>query len=207
MKIAVIAASGRSGRAFVDEALAAGHEVRAGIRGQDPFKPHERLKTFQCDATDIVQVTALIERCDAVVSLIGHVKGSDPFVQTSAIRTVARAMEVAGIKRIVSLTGTGVWVEGDKHRRALDVLNTISRWFGVKRFDDGIAHVKVLEDTPLDWTVLRVTFLTDGKPGRFGFKQHGLAKIPTPRREVALAILRLLHDNSFIHDYPVLSRP
>lgn len=207
MRIAVIAANGRSGQAFVHEALAAGHIVHAGIRGQNPFKAHERLKVFQCDATEISQVTKLIERCDAVVSLLGHVKGSDAFVQTAAIRTIARAMEVAGLKRIVSLTGTGVWVEGDRFKKTLDVLNMVSRWFGVKRFDDGIAHVKVLQGSDLDWTVLRVTLLTDGEPGHFGFKKHGLAKIPTPRREVALAILRILHDGSFIRGYPVITRP
>jgi len=206
MRIAVIAAQGRSGRAFVHEALAAGHEVRAGIRGESPFERHDRLTTFECDATDISQVTKLVERCDAVVSLIGHVKGSDPFVQTTATKTIVRAMEVAGDKRFVSLTGTGVWVEGDGFKRGLEILNTVSGWFGVKRFDDGIAHVKVLQKSQLDWTVVRVLLLTDGEPGKFRLKPHGMAKVPTPRKEVARAILHVLERQSFVHEYPVVSK-
>ena len=207
MRIAVIAASGRSGRAFVQEALADGHTIHAGIRGENPFEQDDNLKVFQCDATNVSEVTKLIEHCDAVVSLIGHVKGSDSFVQTKAITAIAHAMEVAGIKRLVSLTGTGVWVKGDGFKHGLSILNTISRWFGVKRFDDGVAHAAVLEKTNLDWTIVRVLLLTDGEPGRFSLKPHGMAKVPTPRREVATAILRVLHDDSFIREYPVIRRP
>lgn len=206
MKIAVIAAQGRSGQAFVSEALAAGHSVNAGIRGDSPFSKNSNLTTFQCDATNKGQVTQLIGRCDAVVSLIGHVKGSDDFVQTQATKTIVTAMEVAGVNRFVSLTGTGVWVPGDRFERILNVMNVLSRKVGVKRFDDGIAHVKVLEASKVDWTVVRVLMLTDGEPGTFKLKSHGSAKVPTPRREVARAILQVLRDNSFVHEYPVVSK-
>src|SRR5690349_20693574 len=111
MRIAVIAANGRSGQAFVREALAAGHYVHAGIRSTNPFEPHPRLKVIECDATDKEQVTKLIDRCDAVVSLIGHVKGSSAFVQTDATKAIVTAMKVTGIRRVVSLTGVGVGVK------------------------------------------------------------------------------------------------
>ena len=144
MRIAVIAASGRSGQAFVREALKAGHTIHAGIRGENPFGQNDEVRVFQCDATNISQVTALIEHCDAVVNLIGHVKGSDAFVQTAATKTVLRAMETVGVRRLVSLTGTGVWVEGDGFKKGLNILNTVSRWLGVKRFDDGTGQRAVL---------------------------------------------------------------
>lgn len=206
MRIAVIAAQGRSGQAFVAEALAAGHEVRAGIRGKSPFAKHPRLHMFECDATNKQQVTRLIDRCDAVVSLIGHVKGSDDFIQTTAITTVIEAMEVAGVKRIVSLTGVGVWAPGDKFKHVTNAANWLAARIGVKRFDDGIAHARVLTSSNLDWTILRVLLLTNGEPGTFRLKANGFAKAPTPRREVARAILQLLEGRTFIHQYPVVSR-
>jgi putative NADH-flavin reductase len=206
MRIAVIAAHGRSGQAFVTEALAAGHQVRAGVRGANPFAPHERLLVVQCDATNKQQVTRLIDHCDAVVSLIGHVKGSDNLVQTNAITTVVEAMEVAGVERLISLTGVGVWAPGDKLKPFIDVANWFAARVGVKRFDDGIAHAKVLESSNLKWTILRVLLLTNGKPGKFRLKCNGLVKIPTPRREVARAILQLLERQSFVCRYPIISR-
>ena len=39
MKIAVIAANGRAGKAFVETALAAGHSVRAGVFGKSYLEP------------------------------------------------------------------------------------------------------------------------------------------------------------------------
>jgi putative NADH-flavin reductase len=207
MKIAVIAAQGRAGQAFVQEALAAGHAVHAGIRGEDRFKTQNNLVTMQCEATDVGEVTKLIDKCDAVVSLLGHVKGSDEFVQTKATETIITAMEVAGISRFVSLTGTGVWVEGDRFEGLIKLLNKVSAKFGVKRFDDGIKHVKVLHDSNLDWTIVRVALLTDGEPGKFKLTPHGPVKIPTPRREVARAILQTLEEGSFVRKYPVVSRP
>jgi putative NADH-flavin reductase len=206
MRIAVIAAHGRSGRAFVSEALNAGHEVRAGIRGDNPFQSHDRLTVVQCDATNAEQVTRLIDRCEAVVSLLGHVKGSDEFVQTAATATVLRAMEVAGVRRIVSLTGVGVWVPGDRFKRLIDGSNWLAARVGVERFEDGIRHVALLRASGLEWTVLRVLLLTDGRPGSFGLKAHGLPKVPTPRREVARAILRLLERAKFIRQAPVMTR-
>lgn len=207
MKIAVVAAQGRSGQAFVAEALVAGHEVSAGIRGVSPFEPNKNLRTIECDATNSEQVSDLIAGCDAVVSLIGHVKGSDAFVQTEATRAIILAMNSLGIKRFVSLTGTGVWIKGDRYEWFVKLLNKISALVGVKRFDDGIAHVKALEASDLDWTVVRVLRLTDGEPGKFSLKPHGPVKVPTPRREVARAILQILHDSSFVREYPVVSQP
>lgn len=207
MRIAVIAAQGRSGMAFVQEALAAGHTVHAGIRSNNPFEPNDRLTTFECDATNVTQVTALIDRCDAVVSLIGHVKGSDPFVQATATKTIVRAMDVAGIKRLVSLTGIGVSARNGPLGRAIDFVSAVSDRLGVKRFKDGIAHANVLEASTLDWTILQVLLLTDGEPGKFGVKANGLVKAPTPRREVARAILLILEQRSFVRESALITRP
>ena len=206
MRIAVIAANGRSGRAFVHEALKAGHVVHAGIRGENPFESNVALRIFQCDATDAAQVTKLIDHCDAVVSLLGHVKGSDPFVQTNAMKTLVRAAEVAGVSRIVSLTGVGVGTNITWLRKPLDVIAELMGRFNVDRLRDGIAHAAVLERSKLDWTVLKVLLLSDGTPGKFHLKSRGLVKAPTPRREVARAILRLLERNSFVREYPIIGR-
>ena len=206
MRIAVIAADGRSGRAFVHEALKAGHIVHAGIRGENPFEANDALRVFQCDATDVVQVTKLIDHCDAVVSLLGHVNGSDPFVQTNAMKTLVRAAEVADVTRVVSLTGVGVGTRITWLRKPLDIIAELMGKFNIDRLRDGIAHAKVLERSTLEWTVLKVLLLSDGAPTKFHLRGRGLVKAPTPRREVARAILRLLERNSFVREYAIISR-
>jgi uncharacterized protein YbjT (DUF2867 family) len=206
MRIAVIAADGRSGRVFVEAALAAGHHVRAGIRGKSPFASHPRLSTIQCDATDETQVHELLLATDAVVSLLGHVKGSKADVQTNAMRTVLSAMERRSIKRLISLTGTGVRINGDTPTLVDKLANTFIVRVDPDRIHDGIAHVKLLQSSAMDFTIVRVLKLTNGGAGAFSLSEHGPAKFTTSRREVANAILECLEDNRFIRKYPVVSK-
>jgi hypothetical protein len=205
MKIAVIAANGKSGRAFVTAALKAGHEIRSGYYGDNPFKNRPGLEALKCDATNPEHVHRLIQGCDAVVSLIGHVKGSPALVQTDAMKIIVETMQQQKIRRLISLTGTGVRMKGD-NPSLLDILaNRIIAFIDPERINDGIKHVEVIQASGLDWSVLRVLKLTSGAAGAFTLTDHGPAKLLTSRREVARAILKLLEQQRFIRACPVVS--
>ncbi|MBN9397597.1 NAD(P)H-binding protein [Candidatus Saccharibacteria bacterium] len=206
MNIAVIAANGRSGKAFVAEALAAGHSVKAGVHGSSDLQPHEQLAVVPCDATKEEDLRMLLEGQDAAVSFIGHVKGSPANVQTDAMNVLVRVMETLGIKRVVSLTGTGVRFPGDKISLVDRFLN-----FGVSvvdpaRVNDGRDHVEVLKQSNLDWTVLRVLKLENITPMPFTLREHGPTKWVVSRQDVAKAVLQVLEEASFIRQAPILSR-
>ncbi|MES2876392.1 MAG: NAD(P)H-binding protein [Patescibacteria group bacterium] len=208
MRIAVIAADGRSGRVFVEAALAAGHQVRAGVRSEDPFGGERaNLSVVQCDATNLQQVEELLRSTDGVVSLLGHVRGSTADVQTTATRMVIEVMNRRGLKRIVSLTGTGVRIDGDKPNLIDKLANEFIVRVDPNRVHDGIAHVEVLKKSDADFTVVRVLKLSNSTgASQFSLTKHGPAKMFTSRQEVAVAILDCLEDNRFIRQYPVISR-
>ncbi len=205
MKIAVIAANGRSGQAFVEKALAAGHTVRGGILGKSFLPDNPNLTTVDCDATNPDQVKELITDCDAVVSLIGHVKGSPAQVQTQAISTVVDCMKSAGITHIVSLTGTGVRFPGDKITLTDRFLNLGISIVDPKRVKDGVDHVKLLEHSDLNWTVIRVLKLQNVAEKPFTLRENGPTKPYVGRDEVASAILQVLEQNSFVQKAPIIS--
>ena len=206
MHIAVIAAQGRSGQEFVRAALAAGHTVRAGIGSFNPFTPHRRLTTLACDATNAEQVYELTRGVDAVVSLLGHVKGSTADVQTTAMRIVIEAMRRHKITRIVSLTGTGVRIAGDTPNLIDRMANTVIARVDPNRIHDGIAHAALLQKSGLDYTIVRVLKLGKGNAGTFTLTEHGPAKLLTPRAEVAAAIVDIVENNKFIGALPVISK-
>ena len=206
MKIAVIAANGRSGQAFVEKALAAGHQIRGGILGKSFLPSDPSLTTVNCDATNPDQVKELIAGCDVVVSLIGHVKGSPAQVQTQAISIVIDAMQSTGITRIVSLTGTGVRFPGDKITLLDRFLNLGISIVDPKRVKDGIDHVKILEHSNVDWTVIRVLKLQNVAEKSFTLRENGPTKPYVGRDEVASAILQALEQNSFIQKAPIISK-
>ena len=201
MKIAVIAANGRTGREFVSAALESGHNIRAGVHGQNPFAPHPKLKVINCDATKQSDVANLIEGQEAVVSLIGHTRGSATDVQTQAIKLAIQNMDKMRIKRLISLTGTGVRFAGDKMTLIDRFLN-----FGVSLVDkarvtDGQAHVELIKNSGLNWTIIRVLKLQNTIPKAYRLTTGGPAKVIVSRAEVAQAILEVLEKNSYITNY------
>jgi putative NADH-flavin reductase len=207
MKIAVIAANGRSGQAFVEAALTAGHSIRAGVRRKSYLKPHPNLTVVECDATNEAQLKNLLSGQEAVASFIGHVKGSEPNVQTIAIQQVVDVMKALGVKRLVSLTGTGVRFSGDKISLIDRILNLSISIIDPARVKDGKNHVEVLKSSALDWTVIRVLKLQNVPPKPFELREHGPTKWYVSRQEVAQAVLQVLEQHSFIKQAPIISKP
>lgn len=206
MKIAVIAANGRSGQAFVEAALTSGHSIRAGVRGKSHLKPHPNLTVVECDATNEAQLKNLLSGQESVASFIGHVKGSEPNVQTIAIQKVVGVMEELDIKRLVSLTGTGVRFPGDKISLIDRILNLSISIIDPARVKDGKNHVEVLKNSALNWTVIRVLKLQNVPPKPFALLEHGPTKWYVGRQEVAQAVLQVLEQRSFVKQAPIISK-
>ena len=207
MKIAVIAANGRSGQAFVEAALTAGHSISAGVRGKSYLKSHPSLTVVECDATNEAQLENLLSGQEAVASFIGHVKGSEPNVQTIAIQKVVDVMKALGVKRLISLTGTGVRFPGDKISLIDRFLNLSISIIDPARVKDGKNHVEVLKASDLDWTVIRVLKLQNVPPKPFTLREHGPTKWYVGRQEVAQAVLQVLEESSFVKQAPIISKP
>lgn len=206
MKIAVIAANGRSGRAFIKAALAAGHTIRAGSLTPGNLDPHPNLMEVVCDATNEADLISLIAGQDAVASFIGHVKGSAADVQTNAIKKVIGVMEQVGVKRLVSLTGTGVRFPGDKITLVDRFLNLAVSIVDPNRVNDGRDHVEVLKQSGLDWTVIRVLKLQNVAPKPFVLREHGPTKVYVSREDVAKAVVEVLEQATFVRQAPIISQ-
>jgi len=206
MTIAVIAANGRSGSAFVEAALKAGHKVRAGVRRHSNLADHPNLEVLKCDATNPQEVNELIKGSDVVISFIGHVRGSEADVQSRAIQNIIDVMKNLNIQRVISLTGTGVRFPGDKITLIDRFLNFGISIVDPKRINDGKKHVEILKNSSLDWTILRVLKLQNIKPKTFKLTESGPTKTLVGRREVALAVLQIVEESSFVRKAPMLSK-
>ncbi len=105
MKIAVLGASGPTGRQLVTQALDRGHEVVAVVRDPGRIADLEApgLATATADVADASSVIAAVRGADAVVSGLGHAKGGAPDTLTQG----ARAVAAAGVPRIVWLSAYG----------------------------------------------------------------------------------------------------
>jgi putative NADH-flavin reductase len=206
MNIAIIAANGRLGKELVKIALANGHTVRAGIRGPSDLKDAENLTIISCDATNYYEVKDLIKGQDVVFSCIGHVKQSPKDVQTVATETIVKAMKELGIKRFITLTGTGVREPGDHITLTDRFLNLGVSIMDNPRITDGRNHVAVLYKSDLDWTVVRVLKLQFENNRRFHLLEHGPTLPFVSRQEAARAMLDVAENHSFIRELPIIGR-
>ncbi len=109
MKILVIGAGGRTGRAVVEQAVSAGHEVTAFVHKADEFNV-ANVRVIEGDAADSAAMDQAVLGQGAVLDTIG---GKTPYKETtlesSAANTIIKAMQKNGVRRLVvtSMLGEG----------------------------------------------------------------------------------------------------
>lgn len=189
MRILVVGANGRTGQA-----------VCALI-------PNDELVTFEGDVLDAENVSKQMPGVDAVISVIGHVRGSSAFVQTDGMKNIVAAMQQHGVDRIVSLTGTGVRYPGDTVTLIDRLLNFAIGIIDPKRVRDGVQHAKVLEASTLNWTIIRVLKLTNGKMrDDWHLSTNGPTLPYVSRKTVAAALVFVVTHASHSRQAPIISR-
>jgi nucleoside-diphosphate-sugar epimerase len=195
MKICIFGADGRTGREVIKYAERSNYEVVkfSYSEGQD--------------AMDYDAVLKAIASCDVVISTLGHIKDSDPLMQTRGISNIVRAMKEHGLRRIISMTGTGARVEGDNPSFADKFLNFGVKLLDPERINDGIEHVKVLQNSGLDWSVVRVLKLSNSnvEPKNYKLTEHGPAELFTSRNKVAKVLVDIIADKNSYGKLPVIS--
>lgn len=108
MRVAVIGANGGIGRQVVDQALAAGHEVRAFVRdARKLHRVHERLAPFVGDARTGAGLLECVDRAELVLSCLGSRPGERPIVAPGT-RSVLEACTASGIARVAMISSLGV---------------------------------------------------------------------------------------------------
>lgn len=208
MRLAVFGASGRTGRPLVERALAEGHTVRALVRTPTKVGLQDaRLELIQGDATDAAAVARTVQGADAVVSVLGHVKGSPKDVQTVATRHMVAAMKAHGVGRMVSLTGAGVRDPNDRPKAVDRVFGLLLAVVARDVIRDAEAHAEVLRSSGLAYTIVRGPRLTDGPyTGRYRVGYVGKdSGTQVSRADLAEFILKTLQDDTWVRKAPMVS--
>ena len=206
MKVIIFGSTGSIGRQLVKQALEQGHTVTAFAR--DPSKldiQHTNLQVVQGDAMDLASVEKAVQDQEVVLcSLGGGRKGT---IRSKGTRNIIRAMEKAGVRRLICQTTLGV---GDSQGN----LNFFWKYimFGLflrPMFADHILQENYVKQSHLDWIIVRPGAFTDGN--RTGEYQHGFpgtdqtTKLKISRADFADFMLKQLIDDTYLHTTPGLS--
>lgn len=209
MRVLIVGATGRIGSLAEERALAAGHEVVALVRDPARLEPQERLTLVVGGLRDAARVGEAVDGVDAVIAAVGPRSNTSDDEQALAlgIRNIVSAMEAAGVRRLVALSGAGVDVPGDR-KPAIDRL--VSRV--VRRFARHVVGAKqreydIFAASDLEWTALRPPLVTDGHRRGYRLDLQLRPGARVTRADVAQALIDQLDDPSFVRAAPFVLPP
>jgi putative NADH-flavin reductase len=208
MDLVVFGASGKLGRKIVEDALTAGHRVRAFVRTPSKFTvEHPHLTLFQGDSMNAESVNKALVEQQAVISALGPERPPVPEMMETSARNIVAAMKEQGIYRLVSTTGAGVWQPKDQPKFIDYFMAILLTVFAKEVIRDSFANVDVIKASNLDWTVVRFPRLTDG-PRTGKYRAGYIDKTSSARfsrADGAEFILKELTEKNWVRKCPLVS--
>lgn len=206
MRLAILGATGRTGRELVDQALAAGHEVTALARVPAKLgRPRERLTVVAGNVFDAPAVARSVQGADVLISALGPSKGSPKDLFTRSTPEVLRAARAAGVKRFVTLAGAGVSLPGDDKGRVGGLLSRVLA--RTATVGDRQRELPAIQAGGIDWVVVRPPRLTEG-PLTGKYREGNLRLGPQhkiARADVAHFLLRQATEDTYVRQAPFIA--
>lgn len=205
--LVIFGASGKVGRLLVEYALADGHQVTAFVHRSHSLTNHPSLTIMKGDVYNAADVQRAVRGKDAVLSALGSWGTKRKDVLSSAMATIIPAMQQHGVARIISLTGAEARASGDHlgiiHRFAHVAIGILAG----KVLRDGERHIQLLEQSDLDWTVIRSPIMRASSRTSY----HLSRRRPMPwalisRPAVARAMVDQLADDAHVRQATYIRR-
>jgi len=203
--LAVLGATGATGRHVVDAALRRGHEVTALVRRPGSFSPAERLsEVVWTDLSDEATLASALTGANAVISTLGGAAKGPTTVCADGIRSAVTAMDQAGVSRLVVVSAHGV---AESHDRSL---YSLAVWAGVaNRMRDKETMESLITASNLDWTIVRPPALNDTPAiGRYQVATDLPIHVWTSigRADLAGFLVRETEESQFVGAFPRIAR-
>jgi len=199
MNITIFGATGTIGRCLVEQALAQRHGVTAFTRDAARVTVvHDRLHAVEGDVTDADACLPAVKDADAVIVVLGA--GRKGGVREAGTRAVVEAMKRAGGGRLVVQSTLGV----GSSRPNLNLFWKYVMFGALLRpaYADHERQEQVVQESGLDWTIVRPSAFVDQSPGsvRHGFdgSESGL-RLKIARADVASFLLAQVEDQTWNH--------
>lgn len=167
MKVTVFGATGGTGTIFVEQALAAGHEVTAVVRDPARLKvaADPRLRAVVANVMDPASIISALDGAEAVVNAVGPRKGSPATVIRDSVASIVTAMQKSGTRRLLHVSGSIVADEGESPYLRYLLKPLVRATFLRHVCADMRAAEDLIRASDLDWTIFRPPALS-AKPAR-----------------------------------------
>jgi putative NADH-flavin reductase len=215
MNVTIVAATGGIGRAVLEQAVDAGHDVTAVVR--DPAGVSREVPAVPIDlsAPDARALEMAVVKADAVLSALGPRRRSDAGITSRGTRAIVDAMQATGARRLVVISASPMGTVASPDRPTPPKYDPGDGFFmrhlfariARTAFREHYADLAVMEDvvreSGLDWTIVRPPRLTNGR--RTGAYRTALGRnirggFSVSRADVADLMLRLIDEPESIKE-------
>ncbi|MGY1697602.1 MULTISPECIES: NAD(P)-dependent oxidoreductase [unclassified Geodermatophilus] len=202
MDLVVFGAAGGVGRHAVRLAAERGHAVVAVARSA---AGHAGVTERPGDVRDPALVAKAVEGADAVLWCVGVTRGSGGDVGRAVLPGLVAAMDAAGARRFVGVSGAGADLPGDRKGRGARFVSALTHRLARDLVEDKEGEYEVLAGSRLEWTQVRPPRLAD-RPGtgryRLTSEAPGLRAAPVTKADVALAMVELAEGREWLSAAP-----
>ncbi len=203
MNVAVIGATGRTGRPLVEELLRRGHHVR--VLARDPGSVRRSDVTVVAGgATQHDALAEVVTGTEAVLSALGPTdKDSD--LHTRTAQTLVQILPAGS--RFIGISGAGIDVPGDHKGLRDKVVSALIQKFGGAVVQDTPREYQVFAASDLDWTLARPPRLQDGPPtGSYYSNAYTPGRSSAIKRaDLALFLADCLDERLYVRQAPFVS--
>lgn len=200
MRISVVGATGRSGRAIVRLAQERGHEVTAVVRDRTRLGDLQPTLITEAMAWDEGMLASAFSGTDAVVFCVGPVPGGSRTAQQDLIAPTMAAMRAVGVRRLLAISASGGIVNGDDPLSRFVAKPILTRVLRDANADMAAMETRI-QASGLDWTIFRPPKLTDrAGTGHYRSRRDGNVRwgYTIAREDLAHAMLDALEDPTAI---------
>ena len=174
MKLTIFAATGGVGRQAFEQAIAAGHEVTVVARNPNSLAGGARVFAANLAAPDPAALESAVGGADAVLSGLGPRSLSETGIASQGTRAIIQAMKAAGVRRLVVVSAAPVSTVPSPGRPTppkhdpgegffmRNLLGPLLKAALRKPYADLALMEDLLQESGLDWTVVRPPRLTNG---------------------------------------------
>lgn len=196
MRLLILGASGKTGRALIAQAVTRGHSVTAFVRSQLTTLMTEAVRVVTGNPMSEQDLATVIPGHEAVLSAIGSRGLGTTSIRADSARAVIVALRSSSCRRFVVLSSSLV------DSRPGWLTHMLSRTLIRNPARDQRQMERVVIASDIDWTIVRPGMFTNAKPaGQYvavAGGEPGSRGLKITRSDVAAAMLDLVERGDYI---------
>lgn len=209
MRICIFGGTGPTGLLLVNDALLAGHNVVAFARSTTKLPRHQRLSIVEGHLEQADAIARAVGDSDAVLSLLGpNTNAADTAPLVTGYRNIVSAMQEQTPRRLVAIGTPSMPDDADGHDWKVHTMVSLIRRFQPVAYAAIVNIGQVVRQSELEWTLVRVPFLTNGpRTATVNVRSVGQRKgtLRLSRANAAAFILQQATDDTYLRQAPFIS--